>query len=64
MFMECQCEGWLTAKMKSIIGFLEDEYPSCSKTPEPYAKAYRTGALNLETIDSKSVRVESATGRS
>ena len=49
--------------MKSIIGLFADEYPSCSKTPEPYAKAYRIGALNLETIDSKSVRVESATGK-
>ena len=50
MLIECQCEGWLTAKAKSIVSFMEDKYPSHSKTPESHAKAYRTGALNPETV--------------
>jgi len=43
----CECEGWLTAKTKSIIGFFADEYSPCSKAPEPYAKAYGIGTLGF-----------------
>ena len=51
-------------KIKSVIGFSAGECPPCPKTPKPYVKAYRTGGLNLETIDPKSIRTKLATGRS
>ena len=63
MLIQCQYVGRLTTERKSIISLLEDERPSRLKTPEPDEKAYRTGALNFESIDSKSVRVESAPER-
>jgi len=62
--MEHQCEEWLMAKTESIIGFFTGEHPSCPKSPEPHAKAYRIGTSNFETIDSERVRVKSATSKS
>ena len=52
---ERQCVGRLMAERKLIVSLLEDEHPSRLKTPEPYAEAYRTGVLNFESIESKSV---------